>query len=315
MGLILALLLIVAAGMEGFRRAEGLDYPEALYLAVITVSTVGFGDIVPETPAGRAVAGVLVLTGIGLFFAVASEIAGQMADGRLQAALRRQRMKRRIESLVDHVVVCGFGRMGRRVTEELRAHGTPVVVVDRDDDAIHLEEEPDSFLVGDATHDDVLEAAGIRRAAGLVACLSADAENVFVTLAARSLGADGLAVVARAFAPDSLDKLRRAGADRVISPFEVVGPWLARAVSHPAQHDFMEVLTGTGVQSASPIVEWPVGEGTPAGQSLRESGIRERTGAIVVAVRRQGKTMINPDADFVLAKGDLVFLLKQEDKD
>lgn len=310
-GLVSALFLILLGGMQGFRVFEGLDTEDAFYLAVMTVSTVGYGDVHPATSAGRVVAGLLVVAGIGVFFALAKELASHVADGRLQAGMRRKRMKQSIDAMSGHIVVCGYGRMGRRACQEMAALGEPHVMIDLDETAIGEGEHANpQHLVGDATLDETLQAAGVERAAGLIACLGSDADNVFVTLAARSLGPEGMALVARAFTLEAIDKLRRAGADRVISPFEIVGPWLARAVGHPAKHDFLEVLTGAGPQAESPIDEFFVGEGSPAGMALRDSGIRERTGSIVLAVRRHGKTIMNPEADFVLETGDLVFLLR-----
>ena len=311
-GLLGALLLILVLGTEGFIQTEDLGRDEAFYLTITTISTVGYGDVHPKTREGRALAMVLIMGGIAVFLWTVNEVTSAVADGHFQELLRRTRMERTINRLHGHHIVCGYGRMGTRVTKELLAKRSKVVVIDMDEESLDsLEAEGIPFIHGDATADATLLQAGIKSASGIVACLGTDAENVFVTLAARSHSPGDLAIVARALSADSLDKLHHAGANRVISPFEVAGPWLARAVLNPEEHDFLEVLMGSGSENPSPLTQFRVGTDPPAGKALRESGIRKEKGGIVLAIRRDGKTHFNPEPDFVLAPNDLVFLLAQ----
>ena len=237
------LLLITAIGVIGYMVISGMSFIDAFYMTAITLSTVGYREVVPLTPVAQLFTVALIFSGLGVVLYGASLVAGDVIEGRLQRVFGRRRVQRQIEQLADHYVVCGFGRMGRIVCKELTAKPARFVVVEKDPDAIrHIEEEGHLYVDGDATEDAVLTQAGIARARGLVSALSRDEDNVYVVLSARQLNPD-LLIVARAEDERSETKLLRAGATRVVSPYVIGGSRMAGALLRPAVLDVIDLAT------------------------------------------------------------------------
>jgi voltage-gated potassium channel len=302
--------LLMVVGSLGYHFIEGRPYFDSLYFTVITLTTVGYGDIVPETRAGRVFTIFLALGGIFALFYVAGEMIRLVVSGEVQTVLGRRRMEQNLSEMTGHLIVCGFGRMGRLVCKEFAAQRLPFVVIDRDEKL--LEGFPFENAVpmhGDATSDEVLRHAGIDRARALVTVLASDADNLYITMSARLLN-DKLFIVARAEGEPAEKKLQRAGASRVVSPYTIGGSRMAQAVLRPAVVDFIELATRTEHLDLQ-IEETLIAAGSRlANRSLEESRVRREMGVIIVAIKKAaGHMVFNPPGDAVMAPGDLLITL------
>lgn len=302
--------LLLLAGTAGYMLIERWSALDALYMTVITVTTVGFFEVRPLGAAGRIFTMVLALGGVFTLFYAATSLIGAFVTGQVRGDLWRQRMERMLAGIRDHVIVCGLGRMGRLVCGEFSALGIPFVVVDRDPSVFEGFAVPHGIpLVGDATSDEVLKRAGVDRARVLVTVAASDADNLFITMSARLLN-EKLHIVARAEEEGAEKKLTRAGANRVVSPYVIGGQRVAQAVLRPAVIDFLELATREDYLELQ-IEEVDIEEGSAlAGTQIRETGIRRDLGIIVVAVRRADQTMVfNPPPELALAVGDTLITL------
>ncbi|MSP60140.1 MAG: potassium channel protein [Myxococcales bacterium] len=303
---------LIAFGTLGFHLVEGWSYFESLYMSVITLTTVGFSEVHPLSDTGRAFTMVLSLGGIFALFYAATELIRLIVTGELAAALGRQRMERSLAALKDHLIVCGYGRMGRFVCKEFAAKGMPFVVIEREPEAPDGigERRPEQgiFLHGDATHDDVLKRAGIERARGLVTVLASDADNLYITMSARFLN-EKMNIVSRAENERAEEKLLRAGANRVISPYVIGGHRVAQAVLRPAVVDFLELATRSEHVELQ-LEETRIAAGSRlAGVVLKDSPLRG-LGIVVVAIQKPSGTMrFNPPADVSIEAGDTLVTL------
>lgn len=293
----LALLgLIILLGTTAYVVVEGATVADALYMTIITISTVGYAEVFPLDGGGRLLTGILIVVGVGsaLYTAgIALEIGLERIVG---GDWRRRRMSKEIAGISDHVIVCGFGRVGRNTWTELRAEDTPTVVIERDPDLIASAAALGALVVaGDATKDEALVAAGIDRARALIACVQLDADNLVIVLSARNRN-PRLRVVARAAEADSEEKLRLAGADRVVVPQKVGAQRLAALAGRAHLDEFVDlVLHGKLVELR--IEEFTVEADSPlVGATLRGSDIRGRSGALVLALEDlSGRLVFNPD--------------------
>ena len=236
-----------------------------------------------------------------------------MFEGRLDYQFRRRRMQRKIDRLTDHVVLCGYGQVGRAIEEELRQAGESVVTIDRlEPEYIEVIEEH-RMVKGDATDDHILLQAGLDRAKTLVLALDSDVDNLFVALTARSFN-PGIFIIARANESAAGPKLRQAGADRVVNPHQIGGARMAALVSHPEVSEFLDVVMKHGEFEVR-LAEIKIPAGSVfADHSLADCGIRRTTGAPVLAVRRGGSFVTNPSRHFVLLADDLLIALGTEDQ-
>lgn len=310
LSVVLVLVLLLGCGTMGYVLLEGWHWIDALYMTVITLSTVGYGEVVPLTNTGRVFSMVLILLGVGGAAYAFSMVTDYIVAGELRGALRRQRMVRDISRMHNHYVICGFGRVGRQVLEGLRANRFDVVVVDGDPSiAIEMEERGVCYIVGDASEDETLVQAGIERAGGLCTCLPSDAANVYTILSARTLNPN-LYIVSRSNMPEGERKLRMAGANQVINPYLITGHRMAAQLLHPGVVEFLDVIMRQGDLELR-IEEIQI---TPAssmnGRTLGECHVRHETGVNVLAVRRAtGQLFTMLDADFQLNAGDTLISL------
>jgi voltage-gated potassium channel len=305
--LILIPLGLVLAGTLGFHLLEGWSLFDSLYATVITLSTIGYGDFVPRTTAGRAFTIGLVLSGVFTLFFSATEIIRSVVSGEVADILGRRQMERELAQLKDHIIVCGFGRMGKLVCSEFARERVPFVIVDERETALKDFHQPPGIpLVGDATSDEVLTHAGVARARGLVTVMASDASNLFTTMSARLLNAR-LYIVARVENPHSEQKLLRAGANRVVSPYQIGGVRVAHAMLKPTVVDFIDLATRTGHIELQ-MEEARIGPHSPlAGCKLRESRLRADLRVIIVAIKRKdGEMLFNPDPESTLQAGDIL---------
>jgi voltage-gated potassium channel len=308
-GALLLLVAVLAAGTVGYLLL-GFGLLDALYQTVTTVSTVGFREVRPLSAAGKGFTIVLILFGVGAALYAFSVLIETLIEGRLLELVGRRRMERTITAMRDHVIICGWGRVGRSIAAEVTSSGrTPVVI---DEDAERLADCPHPTVLGDATDDAVLTAAGIERAAALVAAVDVDAANSFITLSARALRPD-LFIVARVRSVDSEDKLLRAGADRVVNPQHIGGARMAAFVLRPNVAEFLDVvMQERNLQFR--LEELRIGADSPvAGQTLRDAHLRDRTGALALALRTpDGGFLTNPPPDTRLEAGQIVIAIGTE---
>jgi voltage-gated potassium channel len=303
-------ILLGLLGTLGFVVIEGWRPFDALYMTIITITTVGFMEVHPLSPLGRVFTMLLALGGVFTLFYAATEFIRGVVSGELRGVLGRQRMQRELAKLTDHLIVCGYGRMGRLVCREFSTQGLPFVIVDA------VESELTGFdlrhgipLVGDATSDDVLKRAGVERARGLVTVAASDADNLYITMSARVLN-ERLFIVARAENEEAERKLARAGATRVVSPYVIGGQRVAQAVLRPAVMDFIELATRSEHLELQ-IEEVAVADQSAlAGRTLRDSGLRHELGIILVAIRKPGGQMVfNPASDVTIQAADVLIVL------
>jgi voltage-gated potassium channel len=296
-----AMVVVAVAGTVGFMIVESLSFVDALYMTVTSLTTVGFGEVKPFSPAGRVFVIVLVVGGVSVVAYGLTSMLQFVVDGQLTGLYRRRAMKKRIESMHDHFIICGHGRVGEAVAKEFTLAKAEFVVVDRNPEVVErLLDEGLLAVEGDASNDAVLMRLGIDRARGLVAVLDSDASNTFVVLSARVLN-PGLMVVARANSEDAASKLRRAGADQVISPYAISGRKMAHLLLRPLVSDYLDVMTGEG-EIEFRLEEFALnGTCEVVGRSILDLDIRRRTGASILAVRRGGGSFdTNPSAELVL---------------
>jgi voltage-gated potassium channel len=307
-----ALAGILVIGTAGY-VILGFGPLDALYQTVTTITTVGFKEVEPLTGAGQVFTIVLILAGVGTALYTLTVGLELIVEGHLGAVMEKRRMDKRIAGLRDHAILCGWGRVGRAIAKELAEAGRDLVIVENDPERVatiggHL------YVLGDATSDDVLRHAGIEHAGALVAALSTDAANLFITLSGRALRPD-LFIVARAREESSTQKLTRAGADRVVNPQEIGGARMAAFLLHPHVTEFLDVvMRDRSIELRLEEVPVPAGSAF-VGQSLRQAHVRDRTGALVLALRQvDGTLLTNPDPDTALVAGQIIIAIGTDDQ-
>jgi voltage-gated potassium channel len=301
-----AFVLLVGLGTAAY--ALLLDEPlvSAFYRAINAVSTTGEGRF-PRTRSGELVTVTLILAGVTIVFIAVGLLIELVVGGVISGAWERRRMGQRIDRMEGHHIVCGYGRVGRRVVAELQAAGRDAVVIDANPEAARRAAESGvAFIAGDGSDDEVLAAAGIERAQGLVACADDDAANTFVALTAKGIRPE-LEVIGRASTESAAVKLRRAGADRAVSPYETAGRQLAALVMRPQVEAYL-TLAASGAEPSFGLEEIVIPDGWPlGGRTIGELEIRSRTGALVLAVRARGEPLRgHPTPDTPLRPGDVV---------
>jgi len=303
---LLALALVLGGGTFGY-WVVGLSPLDALYQTVTTVSTVGFRELFPRTAGPEVFTIILILMGVGTVLYAFGVLLEAVIEGDVFDIWGRHKMEKRISQLTNHVIVCGFGRVGRSVARHLAASDEDFVVIDQDSQRLDGTEY--LTIAGDATDDEVLRQAGMERARALVAATSTDTTNVYVALSGRALRPD-LFIVARARDAESEPKLLRAGANRVINPQAIGGNRVAAMLTQPHVSEFLDVVTH-GDEIEFRLVEVAVGQGSSlAGRSLRDAKLRENTGALVLAIRgADGQFQTNPGPDTLISDGDVLIAI------
>jgi voltage-gated potassium channel len=297
---------VMVVGTVGYLLL-GFTLLEAVYQTVTTVTTVGFREVRPLSDAGVVFTIVLILLGVGTALYALGVLIQTLVEGDLHDVFGRRRMERKIADIERPVIVCGWGRVGRAIAADVADAGAQPVIVDRDVE--RLEAAPYPWVTGDATDDAVLRRAGLDRARALVAALDTDAANLFVTVSARALRPD-LFIVARVRVDESVEKLRRGGADRVVNPQSIGGARMAAFVMQPHVTEFLDVVMHDR-DIEFHLEEVTVAPGSPiVGNSLREAQIRERTGALVLALREEsGRFSTNPSPDTRLDGGQVLIAI------
>jgi voltage-gated potassium channel len=308
------LVLIFLSGTAGFCILEDLSITDSLYMTVVTISTVGFGDIVPQTTGGKWFTILLIIFGVGTMFYTFGQSAEIMIEGRFKMLMGRGKLEKMIKKLHNHYIICGCGRIGHLIGKELAAEKVNFVMIEINPEVIQkIEEEGFVFYKGDATQDKTLVEAGIKRAKGVVCVLPSDAENLYVILTAKELNPD-VYILSRSEEEASESRLLRAGADRVMSPYTLGGLRMSMAILRPAMLDFIEISTKRQNLELR-MEELDICDGSPLiGSSLEKSDIRQHFGLIIVAVKKDsGKMIFNPLASYIIEKGDKLIAMGEND--
>ncbi|HEV2577439.1 MAG TPA: NAD-binding protein [Acidobacteriaceae bacterium] len=308
---ILALLsLIVGVGTTGFVLIEHYSWFDAFYVTISTITTIGYPEPRPLSHAGRVFNTFLILFGVTGMFVSVGAMAQTIIELELQGLFGEHRKKKMIHQLRDHFIVCGYGRVGRNASLEFQRTGAPFLIIDRNEQRVTKATTAGMLaVVADATQDDSLRDAGVLRAKGLIAALPSDAENLFIILSAKALNPQ-LTVVTRASEEEAGEKLRRAGADTVLTPFSMAGRQLADVLLRPQVVEFMEFArsnVGTGVV----VEQVRVTPGTDVtAKTFGELLELRRAGVIVLAIRKQGgETTFNPPSEFAISAGDVLIVM------
>ncbi|QIX63279.1 potassium channel protein [Hymenobacter lutimineralis] len=309
----------LASGVVGFMLIEDYGFLDAVYMTMTTISTVGFGEIHPFSPAGRAFVSVYIFFNLLVIAYLVSVLTTYIFDGELRNLFKMFKTDQEIRSYAGHIIVCGFGRNGSKAYHDLRANGARVVIVEQDESllkaAAETSQEGIPAVFGDATADETLRAAGISRARALITALPKDADNVFVALTARELNPN-IKIIARASLKTSEAKLLRAGADSVVMPDEIGGSHMANLVVRPEVIRFLDMISGLGPDKLR-LEEMRFDEirSEFQGRSIRELDIRSRSGATVIGLKQStGELLVSPNADIRPALGDVLLLLGTEEQ-
>jgi voltage-gated potassium channel len=306
---IITLVLLTALGTFGLMYFEGLSAFDSFWLTIVSLTTTGYGDIVPQTVGGRLFLLLILVTGLVVVTYTLGTIINIFVEKQLSNLKGNGKMIKAIENLRNHVIVCGAGRVGGNVAEILKAENTPYVVIDTNEELVNqMRSEGHLVLHGDATRDELLNLAGLQRARGIICALANDAYNVFVVLTARALN-PGLLIVSRAVQPESVAKLRHAGADKIISPDQIGGHRMAMAILKPSAVELMETLFAPHnleiqleevlIAEHSPMARKPV-------KGYFGQGVSD---VMLVAIIRESGAKMNPESDETIMPGDVLVLI------
>jgi voltage-gated potassium channel len=311
LGVLVGICAIVVMGTVGYRLIEGWGLLDSLYMTVTTIFTVGFGEVHPLSAAGAVFTLVLIVCGVGTILYGLGAMMEFVVGGQLSGVFRRRVVRRQVDGLEEHYIICGYGRVGESVARQFAAHRVKFVVVDSDPESLAQAEEAGYLTVrGDAASDEILDAAGVKRAKGLVSAVGSDAGNMFVVLSARVLNPD-LLIVARAGSEDVVSKLQRAGANQVVSPYGIGGKRMATLMLKPLVSDYLEVVTGGG-ELAFLVEEFQLGgDCCVIGKSIEALDVRKKTGATILAVQHASTGIFdtNPSPESRMTPGDKIIAI------
>ncbi|MBA4393958.1 MAG: potassium channel protein [Desulfobacca sp.] len=302
--------LILIGGCIGYMVIEGWNGFDALYMTVTTIATVGFQEVHPLTQPGKIFTILLILFGVGFFLYFLGSITGIVVQGTLKDVYGRRKLDKQISQITGHYIICGFGRIGRTVAQLLKEKPTEVVIIEKDPACIpFFQEKKLLYVLGEATSEEHLLKAGIERAKGLVAAASSDADNVYITLTARGINPD-LFILARAAEESSVNNLNRAGADKVISPYDIGARRMANTILRPTVIDFIELAVHNRNLNLQ-MEELVIGEQSKIKDAtLMESAIRKDYNLIVVAIKKKsGEMIFNPSSQAKIQEGDTLVAL------
>ena len=304
---------IVIFGTAGYMLLEDWELFDALYMTVITVSTVGFSEVHQISQAGRLFTILLVFFGVGFSLYIAAAVVQFMVEGRIRLILGRRRLEKKISRIKNHYIVCGYGRIGRVVCRNLRRKPFDLVVIEKNPELIPvMDADGVLYISGDASDEENLLRAGIKRAKGLVSVLASDADNVFLVLTARQLDPD-LLIIARGSQEESKSKLRAAGANTVESPYDIGAASMAHRIIRPTVTSFLD-LAFAHKRKDIQMEEIPVSASSDlVNVMLKDTGIRQKYNLIIIAIKKPGKSMLfNPSFEAIIEMGDTIIAVGEE---
>lgn len=308
-----ALLMVTTfVGIVGYILIEGYELLDAVYMTVITMSTVGFGTVRELSAGGKVFSVFLIIISASTFVYAITTITTFVVEGEIQQVFNRYKVSKSVASLSDHIIICGLGRNGREAAVELLRQNRPFVVIEKNPSVIEefiTEVHEILVITGDATHEEILDKANINKAKGLISSLSTDAENVYIALTAREMHPK-LEIVARASHESSITKLKRAGANKVIVPNLIGGRKMANMITRPSLVEFVEMVSGEGNPDLHLEEVFCANHPSLQGKNLAELQIRSRTGVLVLGKKHGDRQVeLNPRADVPLVSDDRLFVL------
>jgi voltage-gated potassium channel len=309
------LAIIVVVGILGYTFIEKWTVLDSIYMLVITLFTVGFKEVHPLSAGGKIFTMIIIVGGVGSAIYAAGQVAEIIVEGEMTGYRKRRNMDKKIKDMKDHYVICGFGRVGHQVAQVFESSQVPFVVIDPKKESYdELEAKGVAVLIGDATDDAVLMAAGIDRAKCLIACSDSDVANVYITLSARQLSSS-LYIVARASLKDTEKKLTMAGANRVMSPYFISGIRMAAMATRPVTIDFLDLVTHGGLVDFS-LFQITIPPGSPlSGKSIAEADIRNTSGVLVLAIRKSdGSFDLQPKETSKIDANDVLVVLGTQEQ-
>ena len=308
---ILLLLAVFMAGVLGYRFISEYSWIDAFYMTVITITTVGYGEVMPLDDGDKFFTSILILSSIFIVAYAISVITEYMLSKNNIGNLREKRIHKIIESMKDHVIVCGFGRNGKQAVEKLVDYNKPFVVIEKNHEVVDKYAEDILFVEGNASDDEVLQEAGVERASTLICALPSDADNLFIVLTARQMNPD-LKIISRATEETSYKKLKLAGADNVILPEKIGGDHMASLVVVPDLVEFLDNLSVSGEKDSINVEQIPFEKVCLSGQeqAIIDLDIRQKTGCSVIGYKSpSGEYIVNPEATMTLRKGSKLILI------
>lgn len=307
---ILGITCILVLGTAGYHFIEGWSFLDGFYMTLITISTVGFREVAPLTPLGKFFTAAIILAGISTAAYTLATVIEFMVEGHFSGLVGRRTMEKKVLQLENHYIICGYGRVGRQIAKELKSSNVPLVIIDHNPDSLEVcRKDSQLYIEGNAANDDVLKKAKIDEARGLVAASDSDPDNVFITLSARGLSSK-LLIVARASQEGSFEKLRKAGANRVISPYLIAGRRMASLLLRPLVTDYLDIVTyAENLEFTLEEVEIN-SRSAISNLSIKDSNIRDKAGALVLAIRKKsGDIVANPSVDTLIEPGDKLVVM------
>ncbi|MCF6267048.1 MAG: potassium channel protein [Desulfuromusa sp.] len=306
---LISLAILIGGGTLGYALIEDWSAFEALYMTIITLTTVGYGEVHGLSYQGQVFTIILIIFGVGTIAYTIGSMIQFMVEGQLYQLLGRKKVQKKISRLHGHYIICGYGRIGRRISREFAANPLPFIVVENDAERCqHIENEGYLFIQGDATQDEVLQRAGIHQAKGLVTAVTSDAANVFIILTARGMNPK-LFIMARASEEGAEVKLMRAGANKVVSPYTIGASRMAQAILRPSVVDFIDIATGRK-NIALQMEEIPVTpESHLVGKALSQSGLRKELKLIIIGIKHDEQMIFNPEANTIIEAGHILIAL------
>lgn len=309
-GVLLSIVIIL--GVIGYMLIEDFPFIEAFYMTIITISTVGFGTAHKFSQTGMIFASGLIIISFGLFAYTVSTFTSLVVEGVFNDYFTNRKLKKEIKKMEGHVIICGYGRNGKQASSELSELGKKFIIIEKNEKIVSQIKDNSSytFLYGDAVHEEDLEKAGIKTASSLITTLPNDADNLFIVLSARELNPN-LKIISRASEDHSDTKLRRAGADNVIMPDKIGGQRMAKLV---AQADIVEFIEGIMLQGHKDVnleeIDCAKINGFVSGKSIGELGVRNKSGANVIGIKKEdGNYIYNPSSDYLLQDKDKIFVI------
>ncbi len=307
-------LLIFALGITGYMTIEKWNFIDSAYMTVITLTTVGYGEINKLGTAGRVFTMVLIFTGAGLVLYLAGMIIKFIVEGEMQSILGRKKLNKQIAKMKDHYIVCGYGRIGRILCQQLKTKSSDIVVMDKDENLIPLlEKDGMHYIMGDIDDESLLLRAGIKKAGYLIAALERAADNVFLVLTAKQLNPE-IKIMARAENMNVRKKILAAGADWVELPYNTGAAFMGHKLLRPSVSNFLELVLSSNQEKAIQIEEAPVSSKSKlVNIMLKDSGIRQKYNIIITAIKKNtGKMIFNPSSETILEPGDVVIALGRQ---
>jgi voltage-gated potassium channel len=308
---ILLLFLVFTAGVVGFHFFSEYSWIDAFYMTVITVTTVGYGEVMPLSPKEKLFVSLLIISSI-FIVGYAISVITEYILSKNTGDLRQKKVQKKLESMHNHIIVCGYGRNGKQAALKLLAYNKPFVIIEKDEEVIDRFSDDDNlFILGNAIEDEILLKAGIKKASTLICATPNDADNLFIVLSARQMNKD-LKIISRASEETSYKKLKLGGADNVIMPDKIGGDHMASLVVVPDLVEFLDNLTVSGQQDSINVEQIPFEKMCPHGreQAIRDLDVRKKTGCSIIGYRSpSGEYIVNPEPSLVLQKNSKLILI------